>query len=314
MKGAGNMKILVISGFLGAGKTTFIKEMVKSTKREYVIFENEFGDVNIDSEILKNNNETEEKEIELNVWELTSGCACCSTKADFMSSLLVIDNTLNPDFLIVEPSGIAVLSNILNNVKNVEYERIQVLPPVTIIDAGTYFKYKNKYEEVFMDQVQMAAHIQLSKVENMADDELNIIYEDIKKINPHADIHIADYHNQDMDYWNSLFSGELVKIENTDLIDVKNKMTNVTYKGAYAENPAVLTFFLDKLILGYYGDINRAKGVFKSPDYNMHIDVVDTGYNISFSEGEAENNTVFIGKPIDKELLLKELEEMGSYK
>ena len=308
------MKILVISGFLGAGKTTFIKEMVKSTKREYVIFENEFGDVNIDSEILKNNNETEEKEIELNVWELTSGCACCSTKADFMSSLLVIDNTLNPDFLIVEPSGIAVLSNILNNVKNVEYERIQVLPPVTIIDAGTYFKYKNKYEEVFMDQVQMAAHIQLSKVENMADDELNIIYEDIKKINPHADIHIADYHNQDMDYWNSIFSGELVKIENTDLIDVKNKMTNVTYKGAYAENPAVLTFFLDKLILGYYGDINRAKGVFKSPDYNMHIDVVDTGYNISFSEGEAENNTVFIGKPIDKELLLKELEEMGSYK
>ena len=314
MKGAGNMKILVISGFLGAGKTTFIKEMVKSTKREYVIFENEFGDVNIDSEILKNNNETEEKEIELNVWELTSGCACCSTKADFMSSLLVIDNTLNPDFLIVEPSGIAVLSNILNNVKNVEYERIQVLPPVTIIDAGTYFKYKNKYEEVFMDQVQMAAHIQLSKVENVADDELNIIYEDIKKINPHADIHIADYHNQDMDYWNSLFSGELVKIENTDLIDVKNKMTNVTYKGAYAENPAVLTFFLDKLILGYYGDINRAKGVFKGPDYNMHIDVADTGYNISFSEGEAENNTVFIGKPIDKELLLKELEEMGSYK
>lgn len=314
MKGAGNMKILVISGFLGAGKTTFIKEMVKSTKREYVIFENEFGDVNIDSEILKNNNETEEKEIELNVWELTSGCACCSTKADFMSSLLVIDNTLNPDFLIVEPSGIAVLSNILNNVKNVEYERIQVLSPVTIIDAGTYFKYKNKYEEVFMDQVQMAAHIQLSKVENMADDELNIIYKDIKKINPHADIHIADYHNQNMDYWNSLFSGELVKIENTDLIDVKNKMTNVTYKGAYAENPAVLTFFLDKLILGYYGDINRAKGVFKGPDYNMHIDVVDTGYNISFSEGEAENNTVFIGKPIDKELLLKELEEMGSYK
>jgi len=314
MKGAGNMKILVISGFLGAGKTTFIKEMVKSTKREYVIFENEFGDVNIDSEILKNNNETEEKEIELNVWELTSGCACCSTKADFMSSLLVIDNTLNPDFLIVEPSGIAVLSNILNNVKNVEYERIQVLPPVTIIDAGTYFKYKNKYEEIFMDQVQMAAHIQLSKVENMAHDELNIIYEDIKKINPHADIHIADYHNQDMDYWNSLFSGELVKIENTDLIDVKNKMTNVTYKGAYAQNPAVLTFFLDKLILGYYGDINRAKGVFKGPDYNMHIDVVDTGYNISFSEGKAENNTVFIGKPIDKELLLKELEEMGSYK
>ena len=232
------MKILVISGFLGAGKTTFIKEMVKSTGREYVIFENEFGDVNIDSEILKNNFETADgKEVELNVWELTSGCACCSTKADFMSSLLAIDNTLNPDFLIVEPSGIAVLSNILNNVNNVGYERIKVLPPVTVIDAGTYFKYKNKYEEVFMDQVKMAAHIQLSKVENMSSEELNVIFEDIRKINENADIHINDYHNQNMNYWDSLFSGELVKKENSALIDVKKKMKNVTYKNAYAGNP-----------------------------------------------------------------------------
>ena len=305
------MKILVISGFLGAGKTTFIKEMVRSTGREYVIFENEFGDVNIDGEILKNKSEiTDEKEIELNVWELTSGCACCSTKADFMSSLLAIDNTLNPDFLIVEPSGIAVLSNILNNVNNVGYERIKVLPPVTIIDAGTYFKYKNKYEEVFIDQVKMAAHIQLSKVENMTEEELNTIFEDIRKINQNAEIHISDYHNQDISYWNRLFSGELVKMESSDLIDVKKKMQNVSYKNACAKNPAVLAFFLDKLILGYYGDINRAKGVFRNSDYNMHFDVVDTGYNIYFSEGEAENNTVFIGNPIDKELLLKELEEM----
>ena len=272
------MKILVISGFLGAGKTTFIKEMVKSTGREYVIFENEFGDVNIDGEILKNKSEiTDEKEIELNVWELTSGCACCSTKADFMSSLLAIDNTLNPDFLIV---------------------------------AGTYFKYKNKYEEVFMDQVKMATHIQFSKVENISKEELNTIFEDIRKINQNAEIHTSDYHNQDISYWNSLFSGELVKMESSDLIDVKKKMQNVSYKNACAKNPAALAFFLDKLILGYYGDINRAKGVFRNSDYNMHFDVVDTGYNIYFSEGEAENNTVFIGNPIDKGLLLKELEEM----
>ena len=227
-----------------------------------------------------------------------------------MSSLLAIDNTLNPDFLIVEPSGIAVLSNILNNVNNVGYERIKVLPPVTIIDAGTYFKYKNKYEEVFIDQVKMAAHIQLSKVENMTEEELNTIFEDIRKINQNAEIHTSDYHNQDISYWNSLFSGELVKMESSDLIDVKKKMQNVSYKNACAKNPAALAFFLDKLILGYYGDINRAKGVFRNSDYNMHFDVVDTGYNIYFSEGEAENNTVFIGNPIDKELLLKELEEM----
>ena len=160
----------------------------------------------------------------------------------------------------------------------------------------------------------MAAHIQLSKVENMSSEELNVIFEDIRKINENADIHTDDYHNQDMDYWDSLFSGELVKKENSALIDVKKKMKNVTYKNAYAGNPAVLAYFLDKLVLGYYGDINRAKGVFRNSDYNMHFDVVDTGYNIYFSEEEAENNVVFIGSVIDKELLLKELEEMGKQK
>ncbi|BBM47857.1 cobalamin synthesis protein P47K [Leptotrichia wadei] len=314
------LKILVISGFLGAGKTTFIKEMVKNTKREYVIFENEFGDVNIDGEILRNNTE-EMKEnnqkngnVELNVWELTSGCACCSTKADFISSLLVIDNTLNPDFLIVEPSGIAILSNILKNVTNTGYDRIKMFPPITIIDAGTYFKYKNKYDEIFIDQIKMAAYIQLSKVENMVDEELQLIYEDIKSFNPNADIFTNDYHNQNTDYWNALFSGELVKTENSDLIDVKNKMKNVTYKNSYADNPAIFVSFLEKLISGFYGDINRAKGVFKGNDYNMHFDVVDTNYNITILEDSSENKAVFIGNPIDKELLIKELDEMRNLK
>ena len=317
------MKILVISGFLGAGKTTFIKEMVRCTKREYVIFENEFGDVNIDGEILRNNSEEmnrnmengiEREDVELNVWELTSGCACCSTKADFISSLLVIDNTLNPDFLIVEPSGIAILSNILKNVTNTGYDRIKMFPPITIIDAGTYFKYKNKYDEIFIDQIKMAAHIQLSKVENMADEELQLIYEDIKSFNPNADIFTNDYHNQNTDYWNALFSGELVKTENSDLIDVKNKMQNVTYKNSYADNPAILVSFLDKMILGHYGDINRAKGVFKGFNCNMCFDVVNTNYNIIILENSAENNAVFIGNQIDSELLIRDLDKMKNLK
>ena len=253
------LKILVISGFLGAGKTTFIKEMVKSTKREYVIFENEFGDVNIDGEILRNNTE-EMKEnnqkngnVELNVWELTSGCACCSTKADFISSLLVIDNTLNPDFLIVEPSGIAILSNILKNVTNTGYDRIKMFPPITIIDAGTYFKYKNKYDEIFIDQIKMAAYIQLSKVENMADEELQLIYEDIKSFNPNADIFTNDYHNQNTDYWNALFSGELVKTENSDLktFDTKKSMI-ITRIIVIIRFPIIFNFIINLLILIYF--------------------------------------------------------------
>ena len=160
----------------------------------------------------------------------------------------------------------------------------------------------------------MAAHIQLSKIENMIDEELQLIYNDIKSINPNANIFINDYHNQNMDYWNVLFSGELVKTENLDLIDVKNKMQNVTYKNSYADNPAILVSFLDKMILGHYGDINRAKGVFKGFNCNMCFDVVNTNYNIIILENSAENNAVFIGNQIDSELLIRDLDKMKNLK
>ena len=206
------------------------------------------------------------------------------------------------------------MCNLLKIVTISGYDRIKMFPPITIIDAGTYFKYKNKYDEIFIDQIKMAAHIQLSKVENMVDEELQLIYEDIKSFNPNADIFTNDYHNQNTDYWNALFSGELVKTENSDLIDVKNKMQNVTYKNSYADNPAILVSFLDKMILGHYGDINRAKGVFKGFNCNMCFDVVNTNYNIIILENGTENNAVFIGNQIDRELLIQDLDKMKKLK
>ena len=170
------MKILVISGFLGAGKTTFIKEMIKATERQFVIFENEFADVNIDSGILKNDNN---KDIE--VWEMSNGCVCCSTQSDFAASLILIDNALNPDFLIVEPSGVAVLSNVIKNIKRSEYERITMLNPLTIVDVSTYFKYKVKYSDIFLDQIKSTKYIQLSKINLVQGDELEAIIKDIQK-------------------------------------------------------------------------------------------------------------------------------------
>ena len=159
------MKILVISGFLGAGKTTFIKEMIKATQRQFVIFENEFADVNIDSGILKNENN---KDIE--VWEMSNGCVCCSTQSDFAASLVLIDNALNPDFLIVEPSGVAILSNVIKNIKKSEYERINMLNPLTIVDVSTYFKYKVKYRDIFLDQIKSTKYIQFSKINLVQND------------------------------------------------------------------------------------------------------------------------------------------------
>lgn len=116
------MKILIVSGFLGAGKTTFIKEMSRKLDRDFVVMENEYGETNMDETFLQDNEK-------LNIWEMTEGCICCTMKADFASSVLTIANTLDPEYLIVEPTGVGMLSNVIQNIRQIEYERITLASP-----------------------------------------------------------------------------------------------------------------------------------------------------------------------------------------
>ena len=111
------MKIILVSGFLGSGKTRFIKSLVEKTDKSIVILENEFGDLNLDSDYLKS--DIGDNEDDVKVWELTNGCICCSTNLDFTHSILTIANTLNPDYLIVEPSGVAKINNIIEKIKKI---------------------------------------------------------------------------------------------------------------------------------------------------------------------------------------------------
>lgn len=327
------MKVLIISGFLGAGKTTFIKELVKKTKREYVIFENEFGDVNIDGDILKNNNvNTNENEkiklkndIKINsentknnnditIWESTSGCVCCNTKADFLSSLVLIDNSLNPDFLIVEPSGVAFLSNIINNIKKINYERIQLLSPITIVDASTYFLYKKKYNDILIDQIKISDIVQLSKTDSISYEEIEQIKNDISEINQKAKIFVESYYNQNLEYWKNLFNNELTIKENLSedfqLKTLENNMVNLSYIDAIARDVRSVIYLLDCIIFDFFGEIDRAKGTFKAFDHYISFDLVNKKYEIRFQKESEKNNVVFIGKYINKELLKDFLNKM----
>ena len=109
------MKILVVSGFLGAGKTTFIRTLAERTKKDFAVMENEYGAVNVDGDLLEQTND-------LNIWELTEGCICCSMQNDFATSILTIANTVDPEYLIVEPTGVGMLSKMIENmVSKMEY-------------------------------------------------------------------------------------------------------------------------------------------------------------------------------------------------
>lgn len=315
------MKVLIISGFLGAGKTTFIKELVNKTKREYVIFENEFGDVNIDGNILKNHNmdilddeKNNNDDNYLTIWESTSGCVCCSTKADFLSSLILIDNSLNPDFLLVEPSGVAFLSNIINNIKKANYDRIELLSPVAIVDATTYFVYKKKYKDILIDQIKISDIIQLSKIEGVSHNEIEAIKSDIHQINKNATVFIDNYCNQGLEYWQNLFGNELhIKDDMFEDFNIKkfdDCMMNFSYLNAYARDVRSVIYLLDCIIYNVFGEIDRAKGTFKSFDHYISFDLVNKKYEVRFNKHFEKNDVVFIGKNINKEMLEEFLNKM----
>ena len=150
------MRILVVSGFLGAGKTTFIKELARRTREDFSVMENEYGQVGIDGQLLAEKEMPESGEEDagkLNIWELTEGCICCSMKSDFASSILTIANTIDPEYLIVEPTGVGMLSNVMNNIRLIQYERISLLSPITILDSNSFDRYCQEFPDIYRDQI-----------------------------------------------------------------------------------------------------------------------------------------------------------------
>ena len=175
------MKVLVVSGFLGSGKTTFIETLSKKIEKFIVVLENEYGEVGIDGDILKKD--------DIEIWELTEGCVCCTIKANFATSILTIYNSLNPDLLIVEPTGLGMLSAVLDNIRKIEYERIEILDPITIVDATAIDKHEEEFEEIFTDQIQTSNKAIISKLSLIDEEKINEVEWKIKQRNPNIQVH-----------------------------------------------------------------------------------------------------------------------------
>ena len=135
------MKILIVSGFLGAGKTTFIKYLAKKINLEFVVLENEYADVGVDKDFLDEDN--------LRVWEMSEGCICCSMTGDFKKSIRTIYSQINPEYLLIEPTGIGMLSSIIKNIKSINDCEITILNPVTLLDTSSFYEYYGNFEEYF---------------------------------------------------------------------------------------------------------------------------------------------------------------------
>ena len=153
-------KIDIISGFLGAGKTTFIKKLLKeaSAGEQVVLIENEFGEIGIDGGFLKDSG--------IEIREMNSGCICCSLVGDFGKSLEEVLTKYRPDRVIIEPSGVGKLSDVMNAVRNVAKDlEVRLNSAVTVVDANKCRMYMKNFGEFFNNQVENAGTIVLSRTD-----------------------------------------------------------------------------------------------------------------------------------------------------
>ncbi|WP_099204160.1 CobW family GTP-binding protein [Scatolibacter rhodanostii] len=295
------MKILVVSGFLGAGKTTFIKMLTQKTGKKFIVLENDYAQADIDSALLR-------ASTDLNIYELTEGCVCCSMKQDFASSILTISNTLDPEYLVVEPTGVAKLSNIINNIRRIQYEQIILLKPVTMLDGKTFTEGIHTYGDIFTDQLVAADKIIVTKMEQSYAEELQKLEENVRYYNTDAKMLMSHYSEQPTEWWNSLFSDYLdedfaptPESETEEKTDVET----LSLTSPSLASPIQLIKILEGVVSGVFGSVIRAKGFLTCGQTWLSFDVVDKLYSITGIEptDEQQARCVFIGKDINHKWL-----------
>lgn len=173
------VKIDIISGFLGAGKTTLIKKLLQEALQnsKVVLIENEFGEIGIDGGFLQ--------ESGVQIREMNSGCICCSLVGDFKTSLQEVLATYAPERIIIEPSGVGKLSEVVQAVEGAG-ENISISGKVTVVDVNKCKMYLKNFGEFFINQVEVADTILLSRTDNASAEKIQQAVDLLRQHNAHA--------------------------------------------------------------------------------------------------------------------------------
>lgn len=202
-------KIDIISGFLGAGKTTFIKKMIEEVfqGQKIVLIENEFGEVGIDGGFLK--------DAGIEITEMNSGCICCSLVGDFDKNLKEVLEKFHPDRIMIEPSGVGKLSDVMKSVIDLEKERdVKLNALVTVVNAAKASKQVKAFGEFFNNQIEFATTIVLSRTQNVAQEKLELCVKQMQALNDRAAIITTP--------WDDISGDAILKVmEQTDSMEME---------------------------------------------------------------------------------------------
>ncbi len=262
----------------------------------------------------------------MTIYESTENCICCSGKQDFASSVLTISNTLDPDYLIVEPTGVAKLSSVLNNVNLVSYERIELLEPVVIVDGTAWKLHKDKFEEIYLDQVKTTKAIVVSKTNMMGGGEVQELCAWLQEINPDAYIETGSWEKLDPYVFFSLLERDCTdkeahihsEDEQADHHSHKHEhhhhdhgnseyhhdsdtgFESVSLRDIKLPSEGHLLYLMDALVLGVFGEVVRAKGMLPCPNQWLRFDIAGKLWQVSGTEPNEDNEAlgVFIGEDL----------------
>ncbi|MFR8868794.1 CobW family GTP-binding protein [Paraclostridium sordellii] len=299
------IKIDVVSGFLGSGKTTLIKHMLESIENEkVVIIENEFGKIGIDGDLISKS--------DIDVLELQNGCICCSIKLNFRDTLLYIIEKFNPDRILIEPTGIGLLSEIISMIENLKLKNtLSINSLITVVDGLNYFDYIDNFGDFFEDQIKNASILMISKTQLIGKYELNKVELSLKNLNKTANIINKDWDKiqfdnffEKLDLLNCKISDDIRTLIIKDISeDMKNiesisKMPNQIYTVESLEN------ILSSLNNEKLGKIIRCKGFVNNDEEILEFNYINGNYTIASTNRDITPKLCIIGSNLEKEELL----------
>lgn len=304
------IKVDIFSGFLGAGKTYLIKKLIENNiyNENVAIIENEFGEVSIDALVLKDTN--------IKIKEINSGCICCEVTGDFKKAILEVINNYQVERIIIEPSGVAKLSDILNIFKEKELKSaVKVENVITVIDPNKFDLYINNFKDFYKDQIVNAKNIVISRSEKAKEELLIDVKDKIKKINSsikiiegNLEINLVEVVNKEKTVLkineNKNIKGKLgteVTSKAKDLFE-----TFVIYPNNMLSKSELNSKFKFISSSNIFGEILRAKGVVKLNDGSFgQFDFIKDEFEIRKINSNEKSVISFIGTNLNKKDLEK---------
>lgn len=302
------MIVNVVYGFLGAGKTTFIKYLMEYPPEgeKLVVIVNEFGEVGVDGIIL-----SDQKGLIADVVELPSGCICCTLSADFRRQVLEVHERFRPDRIIVEPTGVALISQILQILGSEDLRDLYSdLNLIHILDGSEFLNFIKRQRQFMENQLRRSRLVVLNKIDRIKPHMVELLVQSVKEINPDVDVYPTSFGRLDSAIVKRILrlaEGEVAvspyleapEDEHDHGHDFAEQFRSFGRKYETMFDRECLQSFFESLNNREYGEVVRAKGVFRTPKEWIKLELASGELRLEAVPAASESVVSIIGTNID---------------